>query len=115
MRAFQGTLTPEISETELSAFIRDIENGNVVLNALRKPCQVDMGCVEYQASNGWTVRVFKDRNEWDYFDRFESNDGRMVTLTTMPDAIQSYRPDPSVAAKCYEFGAHAPQSRISVL
>ena len=103
VRAFQSTLTPEIPEVDLWSFVRDIEAGRVTLAPVREPSDVQMGRVEYRASNGWTVVVFNDCNSWDYFDRFESHDGRVVTLTTMPEAIQSYRPDIDVAVMRYQF------------
>ncbi len=103
VRAFQSTLTPEIPEADLWSFVRDVEDGLVTLTPLREPSDVQMGRVEYRASNGWTVIVFNDCNSWDYFDRFESHDGRVVTLTTMPEAIQSYRPEIDVAVARYQF------------
>ena len=115
IRSFQDELTPEITERELSDFIREVESGRVVLRSVRKPSQVYIGRVEYYASNGWRVVVFNDRDNWDYFDRFETPDGRIVTLATMPETIQSYRPDWSVVVERYEF-ADAPRfQRIRVV
>jgi len=103
LRAFESELTPEIAEAELTAFIRKIESGEVRLNPSQRPTEVREGPVEYCASNGWALIVFKDRSRWDYLARIDADDGRVVTFMTMPRSIRSYRPSRRVAVERYAF------------
>ncbi|MEM9491040.1 MAG: hypothetical protein AAGC55_17960 [Myxococcota bacterium] len=103
MRSFQQELTPEIDEMELLRFISAIEDGRISLYPLRLPAEIHTGPVAYRASNGWTAVVYNDGDTWDYFERIESDDDRLVTFTTMPAAVQRYRPERTVAITRYEF------------
>lgn len=60
-------MTPD----EALEFLRAIERGEITLVAERCPQDVYAGNVGYKASNGWTIVVFNDCNEWDYPDCIE--------------------------------------------
>lgn len=107
LRAFESELSPEIAEDELTEFICGIEAGAVVLHPSQSPADVREGPVEYRASNGWTLTVFKDRSRWDYLARIDADDGRVVTFTTMARSIRSYRPSRRVAIERYSFDGPA--------
>src|SRR5262245_61185316 len=83
-----------ISEDELLRFLSQVENGSVRLMPEDEPQAVYAGNVRYAASNGWTLVVFNDANEWDYIDSVEAADGRKLdfdALDAMP-GVRLYTP-----------------------
>jgi hypothetical protein len=89
-----------VTEAEVLDFLRSIESGEVSLVPLQEPQSVYAGVVEYAASNGWTITVFNDANEWDYIDRMRTADGRECDYDhiceRMPQ-IDTYEPSEEVA------------------
>lgn len=67
-----------ISTEELEAFLYAITAREVELVADADPQDVYAGNVVYRASNGWTIVIFNDANEYDYIDSIESADARTI-------------------------------------
>lgn len=88
---------------EVWKLVRDIEAGSVTLSFQKSPDEIWAGNVEYKSSNGWTVVVFDDCGEWDYFDSFVAPDGRSLEFDDMPDDLRFYSPSEQVAKERYGF------------
>ena len=56
----------KITPDAVMEFLHAIERGEIKLTPQRSPQDVYAGHVAYVASNGWTVVVFNDCNDWDY-------------------------------------------------
>jgi hypothetical protein len=91
-----------ISESELLAFLRDIEEGRITLTTWKDP-RDEWGDTEYSASNGWTITVFNDCGEWDYIDSVKTNDGRSIYFDDLSalTSIRNYYPLGDTAWTCY--------------
>lgn len=63
-----------LPEAEVLGFLKRIETGEVTLAF--KPGHSPSTLCAYDASNGWTISVFYDVDEWDYVDSIQSDDGR---------------------------------------
>ena len=65
------------------------------------------GDVAYKASNGWTIVVFNDCNDWDYIASIKTDDGREIDFdelsASMPE-IADYRPSEEVSVSRYGIG-----------
>ena len=88
-----------LTEDEVLAFLRSVERGEVTLDPQQEPQEIYAGNVEYHASNGWTITVFNDANEWDYIEQLCTADGREChheALANMPK-VESYGPSSEVA------------------
>jgi hypothetical protein len=88
-----------ISEDEVLQFLGQVEAGAVRLTPEDEPQAVYAGKVRYVASNGWSLVVFNDANEWDYTDSVETVDGRKLdfdALDAMP-RVRLYTPTEDIA------------------
>ncbi len=88
---------PAISDIEIWEFLRAIESGSVVLtpDGHREPQLIYAGDVPYRASNGWSIVIFNDANEWDYIDEIVTSDGRRISYDEIADSfpdIDNYEP-----------------------
>ncbi len=90
----------EIPERELLDFYGAIESGAVQLRALEDPQSVYAGNVTYQATNGWTLVVFNDANEYDYVDEVRSADGRVTDFDGLEGTAADWCPDDETAWRC---------------
>ena len=54
--------------------------GEATAHADPSPDDVYAGDVEFKLSNGWTVVVFNDCDEWDYIDHIVAPDGRTIDI-----------------------------------
>lgn len=76
-------------------FLRAIHQGKITLTSRKSPQDVYAGNVFYTASNGWTIVVFNDCNEWDYLDSIRTNDGRVIDHDDMEgprwERVRRYR------------------------
>jgi hypothetical protein len=75
----------KIPETELLQFLKNIEEGRIVLDPIYEPQEVYTGNVLYTASNGWRIVIFNDANEWDYIDGVQAIDGRSVDFDDLQE------------------------------
>jgi hypothetical protein len=92
-----------LTAAEIAAFLAEVEAGRVTLHPAGEPQEVYASDVEYKASNGWTIVVFNDCNEWDYISEITAADGRTATfddIQAMPD-VKSYRPSDEMAWQRY--------------
>jgi hypothetical protein len=89
-------------------FLDAIERGEVVLAPAVSPQHVFAGNVQYRASNGWSITVFNDANEWDYIDGIEATGGRMVDFGELEDMprVRTYEPTREAAWKRYRIPGH---------
>lgn len=90
----------EISEREVLDFYGAIESGAVQLHALEDPQSVYAGTVTYQATNGWTLVVFNDANEYDTVDEVRSADGRVTDFDGLEGTAADWHPDDETAWRC---------------
>ena len=93
-----------VTEAEVLAFLRAIESEAVSLVATHEPQEVYAGNVHYTASNGWTVTVFNDANQWDYLDELHTADGRWCDYDEISEhmpRVDGYRPSDEVAWSRY--------------
>lgn len=101
----------KIKPEEVLAVLHKIERKQIRLKPVRCPQSTYAGNVVYEASNGWTLRVFTDCNEWDYLDSVVLPNGVEYDFweeglrTTKWDAeyepIREYTPSPEVSWECY--------------
>jgi hypothetical protein len=89
-----------ITVDELQAFLDAIETHAIDLVADVDPQDVYAGDVVYRASNGWTLTIFNDANEYDYVDRVTSADGRETQFDQYWDTEHDWRLDDELAWKC---------------
>ncbi len=80
-------MSTPVTEAEIFAVLYAIERGEIALEPIDDPREIFAGDVRYRASNGWTLTVFNDCNEWDYLDSVTLPDGR--SLNTY-DALESW-------------------------
>jgi hypothetical protein len=92
-----------LTEEEVARFLRDVEEGRVVLTPDREPQDIYAGNVEYWASNSWRVVVFNDCNQWDYIDQLVAPDGRLVEFEDIEQwpGLADYSPSDEVAWSRY--------------
>lgn len=93
-----------LTEEECLDFLRRIETGELSLEPVHCAQDVFAGDVEYLASNGWSVVVFNDANEWHYIERITSTDGRRLDcdeITETMDRLSHYSPTQEVSWKVY--------------
>lgn len=92
------------TEAECLEFLHQIERGELTLEPVHCAQDVFAGDVEYLASNGWSLVVFNDANEWDYIERIATNDGRRLNFDeiseSMPE-LSRYSPTHQVSWKVY--------------
>ena len=82
--------------------LQAIDAGTVTLVCVGKetPQEVYAGNVEYKASNGWTIVVFNDCNEWDYLDEISDPLGTSLDydgINEVTDDLRNYGPSEEVA------------------
>lgn len=66
---------------EIKEFLQQIERGDVILTRVTTHSFASYcGNILYTASNGWTIVVFNDCDEWDYIDRVIDTEGNVVTF-----------------------------------
>lgn len=95
---------PALSEEECLDFLHRIETGELTLEPVHCAQDVFAGDVEYLASNGWSLVVFNDANEWDYIEKIRSADGRRVDFDEICESmarLSSYSPTHEVSWKVY--------------
>lgn len=93
-----------LSEDECLDFLQRIETGEITLEPVHCAQDVFAGNVEYLASNGWSVVVFNDANEWDYIDRICTRDGRALDYDQIEESmsrLSQYSPTHEVSWKVY--------------
>lgn len=92
----------KLTEKEILDFLYAIEREEITLLA---PNGVTFcGEVLFEASNGWSVIIFNDCDEWDYIDWLKTSDGREIRYDEMADTmplVDDYRPPVAVAQKIY--------------
>lgn len=83
-------------QTELLAFLRSIESGEIRLACDEDPQR--QVTPEYHASNGWTIEVFLDAYTWDYIQSITTSDGRHYDFDALAELpwIYRYAPDEDV-------------------
>lgn len=95
--------------------LQAVERGDVTLQPVgRTADEVYAGDVTYRASNGWTLVVFNDCNDWDYLDSAVAPDGRRAEYPSglepesergaLYDLFLSYAPSADVQRSAYGFG-----------
>jgi hypothetical protein len=89
-----------IEADELRAFFRAVEAGEIRLVAESEPQDVYAGNVIYRASNGWTLVVFNDANEYDYVDHVVTDDGRIIDFDDGLEELADWVPNDDVAWRC---------------
>lgn len=90
----------EIPEAELCELFRAVETGAVRLRATVDPQEVYAGNVEYRATNGWTVVIFNDCNEYDYVDEVRDPAGRVTDFDAIERTAADWQPDDETAWRC---------------
>jgi hypothetical protein len=97
-----------LPENEALWFLGLVETGEITIRAQDDPRKFYNGVIQYQASNGWTLAVFRDAGEWDYVDRITDGEREWRwweacdSLDETP--LQSYRPPADVIERVYQFG-----------
>lgn len=84
-----------IIAAEILAVLSGIEAGVVTLTADEPWADVYCGNVTFHTSNGWTVVVFNDCDEWDYIDSVTAPDGRRIEFGDLPADVQNWTPSPA--------------------
>jgi|AGTN01.1.fsa_nt_gi hypothetical protein len=102
---------PAISEDEILEFLHAIEDGDITIEGDSGYA----GDATYKASNGWTIVVFNDCDDWDYIESIKTDDGREIQfdeiLNTMP-RVDNYRPSDEVASTRYGIGTSLQQLKM---
>jgi hypothetical protein len=96
-----------LAEAEVMTFLQAIERGDITLSSEEDPQMIYTGLVRYLASNGWSITVFNDCNEWDYVDTIDTTDGRTLDFDDMPKSLKNYRPSDEVAWTRYRIPGYA--------
>ena len=95
----------EITEEELLAFLKAIEEGAISLEPEECiPQDIYAGNVPYRASNGWRITIFNDCNDWDYVERVIAPDGRSLSFDEIDDLMpvaREYTPESEAAWSRY--------------
>lgn len=110
--------TPLPTADEVLAVLSDVEAGRVTLTPIIDPTYgfEHAGDQAYLASNGWTIVVFIDCDEFDYVDSVVLPDGTVVDLWSHMDipgwpkngadngyeAVRNYRPPAEVIRDAYQ-------------
>ncbi len=93
-----------LTEEECLDFLHRVETGELTLEPVHCAQDVFAGDVEYLASNGWSVVVFNDANEWHYIERIATADGRAVAsdeINEKMSRLSHYSPTHEVSWKVY--------------
>ena len=96
-------MSQHLTEEEALAFLRAVEAGGITLESVHDPQEIYASNVQYTASNGWGITIFNDCNVWDYIERIEAEDGRILEaceIEAMP-AVAGYAPGAEAAWECY--------------
>lgn len=89
-----------IPATELLAFLEAVKSGDIRLEALYSPQDVYAGNVKYSASNGWSLVIFNDCNDYDYIDSVRTEDGREIDFDDIDADCQSVFAVGDIAWRC---------------
>ena len=92
---------PLIPGHELKSFLDSIAAHTIEPTADTDPQEIYAGNVVYRASNGWTVVVFNDANEYDYIDSVVAADGREIDFDQIELTDLEWVPDDALAWKCF--------------
>jgi hypothetical protein len=90
-----------IATEELLALYAAIERGEVRLSTRIDPQALAHGLVVYEASNGWSITIFNDANEFDYVSVVRAPDGRTITYGEIADTSADWEPSDEVAWRCF--------------
>ncbi|HEX7901162.1 MAG TPA: hypothetical protein VF950_25615 [Planctomycetota bacterium] len=90
----------EALQTELMTLLKAVERGEVTLTTDVDPEALHSGNLTYQAGNGWSIVLFIDALEWDYFESFTAPDGRFIDPQDLP-WIRLYAPAPEAQWKAW--------------
>ncbi len=95
------TVTKGLPETDVLAFLRAVELGEVTLTSAVEPAEATV--IRYAASNGWEIAVFNDANEWDYIEWIQTPDHRIEyeDIEQLMPKVAAYEPAPEVAWDAY--------------
>lgn len=95
----------QISEKDILDFLQAVEKGEITLTPNKCiPQEVYAGDVPYSASNGWSIVVFNDCNDWDYLDSVQRG-GQSLDFKHFVDympKVAAYRPSDIVAWERYK-------------
>lgn len=69
-------MSTKLTSAEVLAVLHAIDRREITLKTDTPPADVYAGDCRYEASNGWTLIVFNDCNDWDYLDHATAPDGR---------------------------------------
>ena len=86
---------------EMQSFLTGIATHSIELVAECDPQEVYAGNVQYRASNGWSLVVFNDANEYDYVETIATTDGRTIDLDDLSAMPVDWNPDAALAWKCF--------------
>lgn len=92
------------AEAEIWAFLRAVEQGEIILQPFVDPQQIYAGRVSYRARNGWECTIFNDCNAWDYLDELLAPDGRYIDfdgLCALSRDLEAYRPTDTLSRERY--------------
>jgi hypothetical protein len=94
---------PTISTEELEVFLSAIAVREVELSTDVDPQEVYADHITYRASNGWTIVIFNDANEYDYIQAVESADGRTIAFDEINATPMSWWEtiDEALAWQCF--------------
>ena len=79
---------------EALTYLQKIERGDITLSWESEPQTVYCGNVTYTTSDGATLVLFNDANEWDYLESITFKNGRSITYDLMAEdhPVSSYKP-----------------------
>lgn len=97
-----------MNQADIWKLIKDIEKGERWLTKHLEPALpcadyycMHMGDVKFTSNDGWTVIVFFDCGEWDYFDSFTDPEGQALEFSDFSVELQNYRPSKHIAMVMY--------------
>lgn len=101
---------------EVLAVLHAIERGEITVTFLGigPPKNTHCGNISYRASNGWTLVVFNDCDEWDYLDSVIMPDGVVTDFwdaceedpfgTDEYEEVRNYGPPEDIEGSVYGIG-----------
>jgi len=91
---------PPLTEAEVVAVLEALNRGEVTIPEEERAAVAQQynGDFDFHLSNGWTLTVFNDCDEWDYIARVSTPDGRTAGFDELDEMllVQAYEPPPGL-------------------
>lgn len=104
MKKHENNYKEHLNEKIILKFLKDIENGDVILET-KSRIFYDSGSLVYYASNGWQIQIFWDCGNWDYIQSIQKG-GKVLDFWQIQKyykQVYNYKPSEKVAKERYKY------------